>query len=82
MRKLWRKCLIFWRTKSILWLGCDGDIYKWPRRPKVDVCLMEYEYDRKKYAKRHNQTLAQTLRLEVEKMIALLQTPIDSFCLL
>jgi len=26
----------------------------------------------KKYAKRHNQTLAQTLRLEVEKMIALL----------
>lgn len=53
-----------------------------PRRPKVDVCLMEYEYDRKKYAKRHNQTLAQTLRLEVEKMIALLQTPIDSFCLL
>ena len=61
-----------------------------PRRPKVknpktkrvDVRLMEYEYDRKKYAKRHNQTLAQTLRLEVEKMIALLQTPIDSFCLL
>ena len=53
-----------------------------PRRPRVDVCLMEYEYDRKKYAKRHNQTLAQTLRLEVEKMIALLQTPIDSFCLL
>ena len=50
-----------------------------PRRPKVDVCLMEYEYDRKKYAKRHNQTLAQTLRLEVEKMIALLQTPIDFF---
>ena len=51
-----------------------------PRRPKVknpktkrvDVRLMEYEYDRKKYAKRHNQTLAQTLRLEVEKMIALL----------
>ena len=36
----------------------------------------------KNYAKRHNQTLAQTLRLEVEKMIALLQTPIDSFCLL
>ncbi len=53
-----------------------------PKTKKVDVCLMEYEYDRKKYAKRHNQTLAQTLRLEVEKMIALLQTPIDSFCLL
>ena len=43
-----------------------------PKTNKVDVCLMEYEYDRKKYAKRHNQTLAQTLRLEVEKMIALL----------
>ena len=53
-----------------------------PKTKKVDVRLMEYEYDRKKYAKRHNQTLAQTLRLEVEKMIALLQTPIDSFCLL
>lgn len=38
-----------------------------PRRPKVDVCLMEYEYDRKKYAKRHNQTLAQTLRLEARQ---------------
>ena len=50
-----------------------------PRRPKVknlktkkvDVRLTEYEYARlKEYAKRHNQTLAQTLRLEVEKMIA------------
>ena len=46
-----------------------------PRRPKVknpktkrvDVRLMEYEYDRKKYAKRHNQTLAQTLRLEARQ---------------
>ena len=38
---------------------------------KVDVRLTEYEYARlKEYAKRHNQTLAQTLRLEVEKMIA------------
>ena len=54
-----------------------------PKTKKVDVRLTEYEYARlKEYAKRHNQTLAQTLRLEVEKMIALLQTPIDSFCLL
>ena len=38
-----------------------------PKTKKVDVCLMEYEYDRKKYAKRHNQTLAQTLRLEARQ---------------
>lgn len=42
-----------------------------PKTKKVDVRLTEYEYTRlKEYAKRHNQTLAQTLRLEVEKMIA------------
>ena len=38
-----------------------------PKTKKVDVRLMEYEYDRKKYAKRHNQTLAQTLRLEARQ---------------
>ena len=42
-----------------------------PKTKKVEVRLTEYEYARlKEYAKRHNQTLAQTLRLEVEKMIA------------
>ena len=39
-----------------------------PKTKKVDVRLTEYEYARlKEYAKRHNQTLAQTLRLEARQ---------------
>ena len=77
MRKLWRKCLIFWRTKSILWLGCDGDIYKWQgqedRKWKIQkqrkwmYAWWNMSTPDKKYAKRHNQTLAQTLRLEARQ---------------
>ncbi len=41
-----------------------------PKTKKVDVRLTEYEYaGLKEYAKRHNQTIAQTLRLEIVKMI-------------
>lgn len=38
-----------------------------PKTKRVDVRLMEYEYARKKICQRHNQTFAQTLRLEARQ---------------
>ena len=76
MRKLWRKCLTFLGDKKytivrIQMARTGRPKAENPKTKKVDVRLTEYEYARlKEYAKRHNQTLAQTLRLEVEKMIA------------